>query len=37
MAKPDMPNFSLPARILMGVLAIAVVIMILRVWLGLRL
>jgi len=36
MAKPDMPNFSWPARILMGVLAILVVLMVLRVWLGLR-
>jgi hypothetical protein len=37
MAKPDTPNFSLPARIMMGVLVVFVLLMILRVWLGIRL
>jgi hypothetical protein len=32
-----MPNFSLSARIVMGVLVVFVLLMILRVWLGIRL
>jgi len=30
MAKPDLPNFSLPARILFGAIAIIVIVALLR-------
>jgi len=30
MAKPDMPNFSMPARIVVGFVAIAMVVLLLR-------
>jgi hypothetical protein len=37
MPKPDRPNFSLPMRILVGAVAILMVILMLRWWLGITL
>jgi len=34
MPKPDTPNFSLPARIFAGVVALLMIVLMLRWWLG---
>jgi hypothetical protein len=34
MPKPDMPNFPMPLRIIVGALALVMVVIVLRTWLG---
>jgi hypothetical protein len=34
MAKPDTPNFSLPARIAVGAVALLMIYIMLHLWLG---